>query len=152
LTLGGKATPYYFAALTDGDRTLVAAGPGHLDLYDAATGRETAKLTPNPDARYYLQPVSDDRLAVLGRTKQSATLWLLEGGKLQRLFEARRSFDFDSFAWAVSLDLRRIAIVVGASETAKPFLVWDVASGKECFPQQRRAFGTMAFSPDGTTL
>lgn len=133
------------------DRRLVATGMDHIQLWDAASGRERAKLDRLRGGLFALALTPDARrLLYSSYEAENDTpihVWDVASGKEMGRLAAR---DHIALCLAVSPD-GRIVASGGSDNTVR---LWDLATGKEL----RKLTGhqgpvlCLAFSPDGRRL
>jgi WD40 repeat protein len=149
--LQGDAVPVSFTAAGsnpslafDSDDGLLAAGDdeGHVDLYDAKTGKRAKRLGSSPPTFEDIAFSPDGRWFATAR-ERSVTLWDLTTGQPARTLR----LDAPPLALVFARDSR--SLVVGGENT--PILFFDVVSGirTRSIASQGR-LETIALAPDAT--
>jgi WD40 repeat protein len=138
------------AFLPDG-KTLVAADPGSIRLWDTATGREVRRLG-NGNVHSISLSADGKRLAASPQTSGPFRVWDVPTGRLVRTIDGP-----DWSTVVLSPDSKRLASI--GANTRRSGLdsvvhVWDVATGRKAHTLDRHTgiVWSLAFSPDGTRL
>jgi WD40 repeat protein len=129
----------------DGQRVLIADKAGNMWICAAATGRPVYPPLrhPGPLQRAALSP---DGRYVVSTGDARASLWRLDAGKVDRLWQKG-----DLAGAAISPD-SRLVVTAGTEGTMR---VWDIRTGAlvVAYPIGRGAgFGPTPFSPDGRLI
>jgi tRNA A-37 threonylcarbamoyl transferase component Bud32 len=137
-------SPYPVACLAVAPRGQVFAGQGAgVRVWDAATGKEVARLTGHTDAVRGLALSADGRHALTGGDDRTVRVW--DAREIRRISGHRASVA----GVALSPD-GRLALSAGRDPALR---LWEVATGRELrtFAVPRGPVLCVAFSPDGRT-
>jgi WD40 repeat protein/serine/threonine protein kinase len=150
--LHGHAAPVMSLAVSRDGRTIVSGSlEGRVCVWDAASGQERHALPGNAGFVSSVAISPDGKTGLWGKNGGAVTRWNLVTGKQQDSFNESRHY---IFATALSPN----GALVATARRDGTIHLWDLAEKQERWDRPEPGFnntdwgGTLAFSPDGTTL
>ena len=144
---------HHVAVSPDSKSIAVASGTGHVTIYDAATGKQTADIAAHETECFCVDFTQDGKAVISCSADRTLKLWDIASGKPIRQFNGH---DGEVKAVACSPDGERVA----SADSAATIRVWKLSTAEElaamtghgdnmASPHEAVTIDALAFSPDG---